>query len=922
MKKIFWFVLAILAFLFLEHRVNEEHIDKKTELVPAPSAIGTKEDPLKRFNYENRQLIDPATGKIPVNIHKKEAVFVRNIPTAESIQSRPGFRTKSEDWSLAGPSNVGGRTRALALDVSDEKIIIAGGVSGGMWRSENSGLAWTRSSHPAVINSATCVVQDTRPGKENIWYHGTGELRGNSARSENAPYRGDGIFKSTDGARSWDILPTTSDGQESKFNSPFNYIWNMAIDHTNSEQDIVYAAVYGGILKSTDGGTTWKTCLGTDLLNVSSGKDLNRFGVSFYTNVIITPNGTLYATLSVFTSQGNSTNTFSKGVFKSKDGINWANITPNNFAPFHERIVMSYAPSNENLIYFAVDNGTLEIWKYNDSNKAWDDLSLNVPDFEGELADYDSQDGYNMVISIHPEDENIVFLGGTNLYRSTDGFASKANNSWIGGYNPDGTSNLYEGHHPDQHAIVFYPSDADKMISGNDGGLRITGNNRATEPSWNAINNGYVTSQFYSISISRDVNSNAMVGGMQDNGTYLKTAPGFNQPWNDIFGGDGGYAATTPDGIFWYASFQEAQIYRLTLNEQAGLTSFARVDPVGGDDYLFINPYVLDPNNYNRMYLAGGLDIWRNNNLSQITGGSQEPTAINWDKIEIDRLNTNITALDISTSPANVLYFGTADGDVLKIENANTGQGEISLIFDTKGYVVNISIDPSNTDNVFVLNSNYNMPSIYYSVNGGKTFVDVGGNLEEFQDGTGNGPSTRWSEIIPLENGEYKYFIGTSSGLYSSTKLEGLNTIWLKEGNESIGRSVVRMIDYRDTDGRFVVATHGNGVFESTIPNTRVIEKPAAQVKSLVVNQSYPNPFSEFINIEFKIPEQGPLSVIVLNASGQNIKTILNFPQFAGNVNVRWDGTNALGDPVPNGIYFYRIFYNGRVTGGRMIYNR
>lgn len=920
MKKVFWLIIVITAFLFWKNTYKSKQIDAISKLVSAPSAIGTKEDPLKRFNYENRQLIDPATGKIPINIHRKEAEFIKNIPTVESAQFKPGFRTKSETWSLAGPSNVGGRTRALALDVTDEKTIIAGGVSGGMWRSENSGLSWTRSSHPAVINSSTCVVQDIRPGKENTWYHGTGELRGNSARSENAPYRGDGIFKSTDGARSWDILPSTSDGFESVFNSSFNYIWNMALDHTNLEQDIVYAAVYGAIIKSVDGGKTWETSLGPDLLGNLPSADFNQFGVSFYTNVMITPSGTLYATLSVFTSQGNQSRR--KGVYKSTDGILWENITPLGFAQFHERTVMSYAPSDENSVYFAVDNGDLEIWKYNNSNESWTDLSENVPDFEGDLADYDSQDGYNMMIAVHPEDENIVFLGGTNLYRTTDGFKSMDNNSWIGGYNPDGTSNLYEGHHPDQHAIVFHPSDADKMISGNDGGLMITNNNRATEPSWTAINNGYVTSQFYSISISRDFNSNSMAGGMQDNGTYLKTAPGANQPWNDIFGGDGGYTASTPEGLFWYASFQEAQIYRLTLDEQAGLTSFARVDPVGGEDYLFINPYVLDPNNFNRMYLAGGLDLWRNNNLSQITGGSQESTTINWDRIEIDGINTNITALDISTSPANILYFGTASGKVMKIENANTGKGDVSSIFDSKGYVVNISIDPSNANNLLVLNSNYNIQSIYYSNNGGQTFQSVGGNLEEFPNGSGNGPSTRWSEIVPLENGGYKYFIGTSSGLYSSSELDGANTLWLKEGNESIGRSVVRMMDYRDSDGRFVVATHGNGVFETTITNTKLIEKSVAGVNSLVVSKSYPNPFSEYINIEFEIPEQGPLSVLVLNASGQNIKTILNFPQFAGNVNVRWDGTNALGDPVPEGIYFYRIFYKGAVTGGQMVYNR
>ena len=920
MKKIYWsiFVILLISVWKLYRAPLQSNI--KTQLASPPSAIGNKEDPLKRFNYDNNQLIDPTTGKIPDNIHHKEAEFVKNIPTVESVLSKPGFRTKSEDWTLSGPSNVGGRTRALALDITNEKIIIAGGVSGGMWRSENSGLSWSRSSHPSVINSATCVVQDIRPGKEHIWYHGTGELRGNSARSENAPYRGDGIFKSIDGARTWDILPSTNDGLESQFNSVFNYVWSMVADHTNLNQDEIYAAVYGGIVRSIDGGAIWETTLGTNLLNGSAGRDLNRLGVSFYTNVIITPSGVLYASLSVFTSQGNSLN--NKGIFKSIDGINWTNITPQGFASFHERIVMSYAPSNENIIYFAVDNDKLEIWKYNDLNSAWINLSNNIPDFEEDLGAFDSQDGYNMVIAVHPEDENIVFLGGTNLYRTTDGFASTENNAWIGGYDIEGSSSLYEGHHPDQHALVFYPSDGDKMLSANDGGLMVTNNNTADQPSWTSLNNGYVTSQFYSIALSKDLNSNAMAGGMQDNGTYLKTAPGENQPWNDIFGGDGGYTAATPEAVFWYASFQESQIYRLTLDKQAGLTSFARVDPVGGSDFLFINPFVLDPNNYNRMYLAGGVDIWRNNNLSQIPGGSQKPTSINWDRIEIEGLGSSITAMDISTTPANILYLGTNTGSLMKIENASTGGGEISTLPSGIGYLANITIDPANADNLFVINSNYGIPSILYSKNGGNTFEDVGGNLEEFPSGRGNGPSIRWSEIVPLSNGEYKYFVGTSSGLYSTDELNGMSTVWLREGNESIGRSVVRMMDYRDSDGRIVVATHGNGVFESTIPGTLLIEKSVSKVESLVVSNSYPNPFSEFINIEFEIPEQGPLSVIILNAFGQNIKTILNFPQFAGNVNVRWDGTNAIGDPVADGIYFYRIEYKDKITGGRMVYNR
>ncbi|MEQ6121750.1 FlgD immunoglobulin-like domain containing protein [Reichenbachiella sp. MALMAid0571] len=911
------FVTIISALLFFSIKTNTKS-SHKVNLVEAPSAIGTKEDPWKRLNYEIRQLTDPATGRIPDNIHEKEAEFVKSIPTVESVSQKTNYRTKAQLWTLAGPSNVGGRTRALALDVTNENIIIAGGVSGGMWRSENSGLSWSRASHPSAINSVTCVAQDIRSGKENIWYHGTGELRGNSTRAEGAPYRGDGIFKSTDGAKTWDVLSSTTSGKEAEFNSAFNYVWNIATNPTRPDVDEVYAAVYGGIIHSQDGGNSWQTVLGANLINRPDGTDLNQSGASFYTNVMITPSGTMYATLSVFTALGN--NVINKGVFRSTNGINWTNITPAGFARFHQRIVMDYAPGNENIVYFAVDNDDLEIWKYNNSNASWQNLSANAPDFEGELGSFDTQGGYNMVIAVHPENPDIVFVGGTNLYRTTDGFSTSSNNSWIGGYDPEGSSNEYEGHHPDQHALVFYPSNPDKMISANDGGLMITLDNKANEPTWVSLNNGYVTSQFYSIAISKE--SEGIIGGMQDNGTYLKTAPGINQPWNDIFGGDGGFVATTPEDLFWYASFQESQIYRLTLNKQSSLTSFARVDPEGGSGYLFINPYVLDPNNYHRMYMAGGETVWRNNNLSQIPGGKQNPTSVNWDRLDIEEMNTNVTALDISTSPANILYVGTDNGTVMKIENANAGTGKVSTVFNSGGYVVNITIDPSNAQNVFVINSNYNIPSIFYSQNGGETFADVSGNLEEFSDGTGNGPSIRWSEIIPLSGGNYKYFVGTSSGLYSTNILNGGNTVWLKEANETIGNSVIRMMDYRDLDGKFVVATHGNGVFESIIENTLQIEKPIANSQSLVVTNSFPNPFSNHIDIEFEIPEQGPLSVIVLNASGQNIKTLINYPQFAGSVNVRWDGTNTQGQPVKDGMYFYRIFYNGKVTGGKMIYDR
>ncbi|KKQ04690.1 MAG: BNR/Asp-box repeat domain protein, partial [Candidatus Moranbacteria bacterium GW2011_GWE2_36_40] len=83
----------------------------------------------------------------------------------------------------------------MALDVENENTILAGGVSGGMWRSTNSGQTWAKVTGDEQLHSVTCITQDTRAGKTNNWYYGTGEIYGNSAgESFTAFYFGDGIY--------------------------------------------------------------------------------------------------------------------------------------------------------------------------------------------------------------------------------------------------------------------------------------------------------------------------------------------------------------------------------------------------------------------------------------------------------------------------------------------------------------------------------------------------------------------------------------------------------------------------------------------------------------------------------------------------------------------------------------------------------
>ena len=137
------------------------------------SVISSPEDPRARYMYEFERLRNPYTGKIPENIRQKELAFSATLPVAEArtfAGTARNARGQVENWNRRGPFNVGGRTRALAIDVNNENIILAGGVSGGVWRSTDGGTSWTKTTDPNLLQSVTTVDQDKRTGKTNIWY--------------------------------------------------------------------------------------------------------------------------------------------------------------------------------------------------------------------------------------------------------------------------------------------------------------------------------------------------------------------------------------------------------------------------------------------------------------------------------------------------------------------------------------------------------------------------------------------------------------------------------------------------------------------------------------------------------------------------------------------------------------------------------
>ncbi|MGA2298375.1 MAG: sialidase family protein, partial [FCB group bacterium] len=528
--KYIFLIIAIASFagISIIHLVNHKTKNNKIKILSQNMHELPKAEFATEFaDWEFLKTRDPETNSIPENIKGRELAFASTIPSKEN-QYKSNFLLGSktliqtQPWTNRGPSNIAGRILAIAFDNQNENIMLAGSASGGLWRSTDKGLSWVKATPPNVIQSVTCMAQDKRTGKTNTWYYGTGELLSTTDRKVNTLPRtigiGDGIFKSTDDGLTWIQLPSTKTSSPGQLSNSFQGIWNIVTDYNNQNADIVYAACYGGILRSSDGGTSWTNVLG----------DINN--KSFSTDIVITSKGVLYAALSTFTVNGSKPQ--KTGIYRSNDGMIWTNITPTNFPTSYRTIKLALAPSNEKVLYVLTEKaGTNSIqefyspsaytfWKFTYNDMAGTGTWLNRTSYmPGKGTNYTSYldlntlGGYAMKVKVKPDDENVVYIGGTSLYVSRNGYTTDTSYVSIGGY-PYGFTR--EELHPDMHAIEFLPSNPNRVYIGNDGGIQLTDSSLAGNIIWLNVNNALLTTQFYSVSINHKINGDqAIFGGLQ-----------------------------------------------------------------------------------------------------------------------------------------------------------------------------------------------------------------------------------------------------------------------------------------------------------------------------------------------------------------------------------------------------------------------
>jgi hypothetical protein len=263
-------------------------------------------------------------------------------------------------------------------------------------------------------------------------------------------------------------------------------------------------------------------------------------------------------------------------------------------------------------------------------------------------------------------------------------------------------------------------------------------------------------------------------------------------------------------------------MWRRHISDDGDTIVRRRIDPTEGRDFMWNTPFVLDPNDNAKMYVAGGKIVWRNNDLDEIPmDNSDTPTMINWDSLSNTRVtgDARISIVAVSKSPANVLYYGTTHGEVYKITDADKGDPIPELVYTDGANTSNvgsIAIDPNDANKVIIVYTNYRVESMLYTEDGGKNWIPVGGNLEENIGGSGNGPAVAYAKYLPRGNGD-RIFVGTSTGVYSTSYLNGYNTVWQPEAQNVIGNVVVDMIDARESDGLVVVGTHATGIYQAYI---------------------------------------------------------------------------------------------------------
>jgi hypothetical protein len=801
MKKVV-LIISLTLFLFVVVIVTYDNLlftnESEAEFIDNNWKTLTKEQRIREaIKHEFDRTVDPELGRVP---YERLALAEQYYSKRFSGKTNTAF--SNINWLQRGPNNVGGRTRAILF--LDEKRVLAAGVTGGLWRTNDitqNPPIWTPIgdflSHAINIS---CLAQD--PTDSAVLYAGTGEAFGSI-------HRGSGVYKSTNYGQTWTKLNATVN------NNNFTYIGRILV---NQDGHLYIAAKShfcnrGGLFKSTNGGTTLLRVVGTVSGSCATSEDLS--GADIEEN----DDGDLF-----YASGGNNGRIWfsSKSTHGSNVGNsgNWTNITP--FGRWQRIEIGVSKRVNSGVIYTAcqdsIGNDVQGIFYSTDKGQNWTARTVPTICDQGNNSVYTrNQAWYDLVVEIDPQNDSIAYFGGVDLMKTTDAGDNFTQISTWSLFWPssDCSGSAPPYLHADHHALVFNPFVTNAAISSHDGGINYSTNMNNAIPTWTDKNSGYITTQFYAIT-THPTNENYIIGGTQDNGSLrinnINTASA-----SSVSGGDGGFChINQKDPTYQTTSYVYNYYYH---SSNSGSTFVTQNSSNNINTGRFINPTDLDTV-HSILFSAGNVNV-----LEYRTGTNTSTLTRN--TVTLGFNNRRLTALKVSPNNDSILYVGDDVGRVYKI--ANRG-GTPTKTFEwtvnaSGGYVSSIDVwkNSSNTDDsILVTLSSYGVNSVYVTGNGSTaapTWINIDDN-NTLQD-----MPVRWG-IFSTE-GPSKIFIATDLGVLGCDTLNGGSTQWVMVNNNVLPKVRVDMLKYNSA-GNIVAGTHGRGIWESQTPCLLTNDLPTA----------------------------------------------------------------------------------------------
>jgi len=667
-------------------------------------------------------------------------------------------KSLSQKWQLLGPINVPskyndtrkqglGRVNVVRFDPENQNVLWAGTATGGVWRSSDMGLTWTGFPFTNFLSQGVSDIA-IYPKSPGVIYVATGDDNGTYGTGDN--FYSVGLIKSYYGGLMWE--PTNL----SKFLSD-KFVISRVLVHPEN-YNIIIVGTSLGVLKSTDGGKTWETKLANlyikDMEFMLDDPNIINATTFFYggqaTFYRSTDNGNTWGATQTVSGASRIAITVST----SNPDYVWAVATRVGYTSFHS-------------LHISVDRGASWVL-INDYT-----ISPNILGrYNGNGSDsLEGQGNYDLCIAVNPTNENIIYVGGINIWKSEDGgYSFNRITSWV-------DSQTQPFLHADQHDLNFKPGTT-SLFATNDGGLHYTTNNGT---SWNDITDGMSITQYYRIGLSK-TNENLIIGGCQDNGTNMRNDTG----WVHLRAGDGMECAIHPtDNKKMFMTYYYGSLHYSTNSGSSFRESLVASNV--GEQAGWVTPFVIDESNPNVMYIGF-------QNIYKSSDGGRKDT---WKKVSnID--GQVFRSMAIAPSNTNIIYAATYYNLYM---STDAGQSWNEKYLSSR-VITNMTVDPNNPYRYWLTFGDFNDGHKVLEFND-TVITNISGNL----------PNVPVNCIIYQKVSPDRLYIGTDIGVFYSD----YNSAFWEFYGEGMPNLIINELEIFEPTKKLRAATYGRGIWEAPL---------------------------------------------------------------------------------------------------------